>query len=393
VGAVDQVESPDPAAIAIAACEERSMRVLTAMLVAGLCFVPTAFSQTQAVEQHRPFRVVIAGLVHGHASGFLEHYQHRPDLEIVGVAEPNQPLAQQYATRFGLEQRLFYSDLEEAIQKTHPDAVLAYTNTHDHRQVVEICARSGVPIMMEKPLAVSIDDAHAIAKAAREGKIHVLVNYETTWYRSNHAAYDLVHDGSMGGVRKIVVHDGHRGPREIGVAPEFLSWLTDPKLNGGGALFDFGCYGADLATWLMDGRRPETVTAVTQQIKPEVYARVEDEATVVLTYPKAQAIVQASWNWPFDRKDMEVYAERGSIFTVRRDDVRVRAESEERQVAARPIAAPYDDSISELRAVVLEGAKPDGLTSLETNLIVVEILDAARRSAARGTTIRLSSVR
>jgi glucose-fructose oxidoreductase len=338
--------------------------------------VPTAFSQTQAVQQHRPFRVVIAGLVHGHASGFLEHYQHRPDLEIVGVAEPNQPLAQQYAGRFGLEQKLFYSDLEEAIRKTHPDAVLAYTNTHDHRQVVEICARSGVPVMMEKPLAVSIDDAHAIAEAAREGKIH-----------------DLVHDGSMGGVRKIVVHDGHRGPKEIGVGPEFLSWLTDPKLNGGGALFDFGCYGADLATWLMDGRRPETVTAVTQQIKPEVYPRVEDEATVVLTYPKAQAIVQASWNWPFDRKDMEVYAERGSIFTVRRDDVRVRGEGEEKQVAARPIAAPYDDSISELRAVVLEGAQPDGLTSLETNLIVVEILDAARRSAASGTTIRLSSVR
>jgi hypothetical protein len=53
-------------------------------------------------------------------------------------------------------------------------------------------------------------------------------------------------------------------------------------------------------------RAPLTVTAVTQQIKPEIYPRVDDEATIILTYLHAQGILQASWNWPFDRKDMEV---------------------------------------------------------------------------------------
>ncbi|HZE26281.1 MAG TPA: Gfo/Idh/MocA family oxidoreductase [Terriglobales bacterium] len=368
------------------------MPILVGLLFVGLSLVPFAPSQNAATESGAPLRVVVAGLVHGHASGFLQHYQHRPDLQIVAIAEPSQQLAAEYAARFGLEQKLLYSDLEEAIQKTHPDAVLAYTNTYDHRQVVEICARHGVHVMMEKPLAVSLDDAHAIEKAAREGKIQVLVNYETTWYRSNHAAYDRVHDHSMGAVRKVVVHDGHRGPKEIGVGPEFLSWLTDPKLNGGGALFDFGCYGADLSTWLMDGRRPDTVTALTQQIKPDVYPHVDDEATIVLTYPKAQAIIQASWNWPFDRKDMEVYGQTGTVMTVRRDDVRVRSDGDEKQLVAQPIPAPYDDSISELRAVIRQGAKPDGLSSLETNIIVTEILDAARRSAAAGITVHLSSI-
>ena len=51
--------------------------------------------------------------------------------------------------------------------RTHPQAVLVYTNTYDHRRVVEICARHGVHVMMEKPLAVSLDDALAIEKAAR----------------------------------------------------------------------------------------------------------------------------------------------------------------------------------------------------------------------------------
>jgi predicted dehydrogenase len=277
------------------------------------------------------------------------------------------------------------------IAKAHPQAVLTYTNTLDHRKVVEICARHGVHVMMEKPLAVSFEDALAIQKAAEAGKIHVLVNYETSWYRSNHAAYDLVREGALGDVRKVVVHDGHRGPKEIGVEPEFLEWLTDPKRNGAGALFDFGCYGANLMTWLMNGERPQSVTAITQQIKPEIYPKVDDEATIVLTYPKAQAIIQASWNWPFDRKDMEVYGQTGYAITVKKDDIRVRraGEAQETQIAAKPIPAPYDDSMTYLRAVVLEGAKEEPLSTLDTNVTVTEILDAARRSAKEGKTIHL----
>jgi len=367
-----------------------------ALICAAIFSIATANAMAQAKpatkQDEAPLRVVLAGLVHGHASGFFDQFQHRADLRIVGIAESDRQLTAQFAKRYGLAPGLFYSDLEEMLKATHPQAVLAYTNTYDHRRVVEICARYGVPVMMEKPLAVSVEDARAIEKAAREGKIQVLVNYETTWYRSNQAAYDLVHENAIGEIRKVVVHDGHEGPKEIGVGPEFLAWLTDPKLNGAGALFDFGCYGADLMTWLMDGRRPDSVTAVTQQIKPDIYPRVDDEATIVLEYPKAQAIVQASWNWPFSRKDMEVYGQKGYAITVGRDELRVRLPKKaEKLTAAKPLVAPYEDSVSYLRAVVLDGLKPVGLSSLETNVIVTEILDAARQSAATGKTVRLGS--
>src|SRR6266850_6287372 len=194
-----------------------------------------AQSKTATKQGDAPLRVVLAGLVHGHASGFFDQFQKRADLQIVGIAEASRQLAAQFAKRYGLEPSLLYSDLEEMLKATHPQAVLAYTNTYDHRRVVEICARYGVTVMMEKPLAVSLEDARAIEKAAREGKIQVLVNYETTWYRSNQAAYDLAHENAMGEIRKIVVHDGHSGPKEIHVGPEFLVWLTDPKLDGAGA--------------------------------------------------------------------------------------------------------------------------------------------------------------
>ncbi len=368
--------------------------LMTFVLLAGSSINLRAQTKSATEKEKAPLRVALAGLVHGHASGFFDQFQHREDLQVVGIAEADRRLAAQFAKSYGLAPGLFYSDLEEMLKATHPQAVLAYTNTYDHRGVVEICGRYGVHVMMEKPLAVSFEDARAIEKAARAGKIQVLVNYETTWYRSNQAAYDLVHDNAIGEIRKIVVHDGHRGPKEIGVGPEFLAWLSDPKLNGGGALFDFGCYGVDLATWLMDGRRPDSVTAITQQIKPDVYPRVDDEATIILTYPRAQAIVQASWNWPFSRKDMEVYGQKGYAITVGRDAVRVRLpEKEEISADSKPLEKTKEDSVSYLRAVLLGGLKPEGQSSLEANVIVTEILDAARQSAATGKTVSLAGTR
>jgi predicted dehydrogenase len=360
------------------------------------------FSSTRAAAQSStpprtasiaPLRVVMAGLAHGHADGFLTRAKDRNDIQIVGVAEPDRRIFDRYAAKFALDPTLYHADLDEMLTATRPQAVLVYTNTYDHRRAVETCAKHGVPVMMEKPLAVSIDDARAMERAAHVAKIPVLVNYETTWYRSNHAVYELVHQTAIGEIRKVVVHDGHQGPAKINVQPEFFAWLNDPKLNGGGALFDFGCYGADLMTWLMDGRAPNTVTAVTQHFQPSIYTHVDDEATILLTYPKSQAIFQASWNWPFDRKDMEVYGETGYAITVKRDNLRLRLPKQDAEelVPAKPVPAPMDDSISYLRAVVLENLKPEGPSSLETNLVVTEILDSARKSAATGKTIHLKS--
>jgi predicted dehydrogenase len=353
--------------------------------------VTQASAQTPAATSTAPLRVAMAGLVHGHAGGFFRQIKNRQDIQIVGIAEPDRELFSRYAKEFALEQNLWHADLDEMLQATHPQAVLAYTDTFDHRHVVEICAKRGVPVMMEKPLAVSYEDAKAIEKAAHAGNIQVLVNYVTTWYRSNRAAYDVVHQNAIGEIRKVVIRSGHRGPKEIGVSQEFLSWLTDPKLNGGGALFDFGCYGADLTTWFMSGTRPISVTAVTQQLKPDVYPHVDDDATVIVTYPKAQAVLQPSWNWPFDRQDVEIYGQTGYVLTApRHDSIRVRvAAKQEEQQDAPALPAPYDDSINYLRAVVLSGLKPEGPSSLETNLVATGILDAARRSASTGKTVRL----
>jgi scyllo-inositol 2-dehydrogenase (NADP+) len=364
---------------------------LVILLTSAFLAIPCSLYAQSPGENGKPLKIGIVGFHHDHVFGFFRNYLHRTDIDIVGYVEPDKTLAQKIARRYQLDPKIIFGSVDELIEKAHPQAVCTYTSTFEHRAVVETCARHGVHVMMEKPLAVSLADALAMQKAAEAGHIHVLVNYETSWYRSNHAAQELLAGGAIGELRKVVVHDGHRGPREIGCSEEFLAWLTDPKLNGAGALFDFGCYGADLATWLMNGQRPVSVTAVALHIKPDVYPKVEDEATVIVKYPRAQAILQASWNWPFDRKDMEVYGKTGQVFTVAGNDIKVRLPGQraETQKAAPPVPAPYDDQITYLRAVVIDGAKVEPLSSLETNITVTEILDAARRSIEEGKTVEL----
>jgi predicted dehydrogenase len=259
--------------------------------------------------------------------------------------------------------------------------------------VVEACAKRHIPVMMEKPLAVDMKQARAIERAAASGNIPVIVNYETTWYRSHGEIWKLLKDQKAGGeIRRMVAMDGHQGPKEINVQPEFFSWLTDPVKNGAGALFDFGCYGANLMTWLMDNQRPLKVTALTQTNKPAIYPKVDDEATILVEYPKAQGIIEASWNWPFSRKDFEVYTERSYAIATGGDSLRVRmpdAKSEESRTPAE-LAPDERDSISYLTAVVRGKIKPGGLSSLANNVIVTEILEAARESVRTGKTVTLS---
>ena len=308
------------------------------LAIVALVFAATVPGAAAQDASARPLRLAIAGLVHGHVSGFAKRIQGRTDVQIVGVFDRDPVLVARFIAENALPAAAAFESLDRLLDEAKPEAVASFTSTADHPSVVAAAAKRHVHVMMEKPLAVSLADARRMAGDARAGAIHVIVNYETTWYQSLGAAAALVRSGGLGPVRKMVAMDGHEGPREINVGPEFLSWLTDPVQNGGGALFDFGCYGVNLMTWLMGDERPLSVRALTQQIKPDVYPHVDDEATIVLEYPKAQGIVQASWNWPFGRKDFEVYGARGYAIATGGSTLRVRMPGAQEQAA--PARAP-----------------------------------------------------
>ncbi|PRY10356.1 putative dehydrogenase [Pontibacter ummariensis] len=343
-----------------------------------------AETENATVGNRRSLKVALAGLSHDHVQGVLQRYQ-EGKISIVGIAEQDEELVQRYQKQFHLPKSLFYKSLSRLLQIRKPVAVMAFNAIAGHVGVVEKCAPLGIHVMVEKPLATSLQDAEHMAKLARQHNIYLLTNYETTWYPSNQEVLIMVnHKLNIGEVRKMVVHDGNAGPKEIGCSAEFLDWLTDPEMNGGGAIMDFGCYGANLMTCLMQGQRPKAVTAVTRQLKPHVYPDVDDDATILLEYPKATGIIEASWNWPFDIKDLEVYGESGYLQAVNHDFLRKKGAGDETYRVERieSLAEPYEDYTSYFAAVVNGEIKPKGdLSSLENNLIVMEILEAARQSA------------
>ena len=346
--------------------------------------------------QENPLRVGIAGLSHTHVH-WIFNSEPRGDIKIVGIAEPNRELAQRYSDQYGFSMDDVYDTLEELIAAKNPEAVTAFGTIFDHLSIVETCAPLGIHVMVEKPLAVSLKHARKIKALAEKHNIHVLTNYETTWYPTNQKTFELLKsDTLIGSIRKVIVRDGHKGPKKIGVDPEFLEWLTDPDLNGGGAIIDFGCYGANLMTWLMNGRRPNAVTAITQQLQSENNPLVDDESIIILEYDDANAIIQASWNWPIGRKDMEVYGVKGVIYSDNRNDLRIRISEgydgfSEEKMKLEEMKTPYDDPFAYLAGVIRGKVKMNAydLSSLENNMIVMEILDAAVRSASSGKKVVL----
>jgi predicted dehydrogenase len=340
--------------------------------------------------QAQPLRVCVAGLNHDHAHGILRRYKDGT-VDIVGIAEPNKALWAKYGKIYHIPDSLFFTDLKKMLLLKKPNAVLGYNAVGNHVDVVEICAPMHIPVMVEKPLAATLAQAQRIEALAKQYHIRVLVNYETTWYPSNLYIYNTLESGKIGAVKKMVAHDGHQGPKEIGCSPEFLSWLTDPVLNGAGPLNDFGCYGADLMTWMMHGQKPIAVTAITRHYKPQIYPKVEDDATILVEYPGALGQIEASWNWPFGIKDFEVFGETGYLHALDTSNLVTRMrENIKGTVKADPLAKPINDPILYLTAV-LRGTLPgvDDLSSLNYNMIVMEILDAAKRSARDGKRIVL----
>ena len=362
--------------------------------LALLMFFMTVNYESNAQSAQKPIRLAVAGMTHGHIA-FILGRKDKGDFELVGFYEPNKELVLKLSKQYHFDTKLVYSNLDEMLDKVKPEAAVAFGSVYEHLAVVEACAPRGIHVMVEKPLAVSNAHAQRMAELAQKHGIHLLTDFETSWYLSTHQSYALVNDSNfIGKIKKTVIHDGHQGPKEIGCDKYFLDWLTDPVQNGGGALIDFGCYGANLMTYLMKGAEPIAVTAVTRQLKPEIYPKVDDEATIIVSYPSAQCIIQASWNWPFGRKDMEIYGDSGMIIASDAKTLHMRnrsmKEEQIKNLSDKDIKVE-EDPFTYFSNVIRNKTKmtPYDPYALTNNLIVVKILDAARESAKSGKTIML----
>ena len=339
----------------------------------------------QLCHAQQKLQVVIAGLSHDHVNRILEKGRNG-EIVILGVAEPDKELRAKKKTRYGLPDSILYDNLAAALKKNRPDLVMVFNSPIEHLPAIEKSVSLHIPVMVEKPLCFSYADAEKIKALSDKYGTRVFTNYPSLWYTSFMELIKRVSEkGEVDSITKMAMHGGHRGPIEIGCSKEFAQWLTDPAKNGGGAIMDFGCYGVSIMTQMMNGELPQAVFATTRHLKPKVYTKVDDDATIVLEYKTATGVIEASWSWPYTIMDAEVYGKNAYLHASEFNGVgpvSLRSKSE-KETREEVISAPkYIDEVEYLTAVIKGGATDNyRLMSLERNVTVVKVLDAARRSA------------
>jgi predicted dehydrogenase len=307
--------------------------------------------------------------------------------KLAGVAETEPSLIAE-AQKRGVPASLISADWKRMIDDRKPEIVWAFVENNRHREIVEYCAPRKIHVLFEKPLAASFKDALAIRDLAARHGIYVMSNYQMAWWPANYAAKEVADSGALGKIYRIRGVVGHGGPGgATGLNKFFFDWLTDPVKNGGGALVDFGCYNA---LWsLMYLGRPETVYAHTNQLRPEEFPKVEDNATIILGYKGGTAILEGSWDLPRSFQDLEVFGREGSM-NVTRAGVELRKGREAaKAVVITPLAPEAAEPIAAMIHSIETKTAPQGMTGIDMNVGVVEIIEAARESVKTGKAVRL----
>jgi predicted dehydrogenase len=348
--------------------------------------VPMLYARVHAAD--RKTKLAIVGLDHDHVWGLLKDLTEEPNAELVAIADGHPELVDRAKTKVPANVK-FYVDYLQMLDEMKPDGVIVTTENDRHLEILRECAKRHINYSTEKPMATTAADAREMERLANQAGIKVMVNYWNVWVAPTHELYHRVKDNQVGPVQKIIVQYGHQGPKEIGVSKYFADWLYDPVKNGGGAIMDFGCYGAEWAVWLKG--RPSRVSAVTQKLKVLQHNPVDDDATVILDYPDGQAIIEASWDWPYSMGQVAVFGPKGSLIATRNDlffrspgDNVGKVGLEGERVALDPSPRVTSNPISYFVDCIRNNKPIEDPLSMKLNVQVMEILDAARESVRTG---------
>lgn len=332
------------------------------------------------------YRVGIAGLIHDHIWGMLRWWKQMEGAELVAAADANPPLLDRIRTEYGVE-RLYHSPAE-MFDAEKLDIVTITMDNAGTADVVEQAAARGIHVMSEKPMSATVEQAQRMVAAARRAGIQLMINWPTAWNPTFQTMDRLIRNGTIGQVWQSKYRAAHQGPKEIGCSEYFYSWLYDRQRNGAGALMDYCCYGADLAShWL---GRPRSVVGVAGRLIKD-YIDVDDNAILLMKYPHALAVTEASWTQAATDggANPSVFGTQGTL-SICGSRVRLaRGEREVEWIDPEPPAPGRRNGAEYLVSCLRSGTPVEGPCSAETSLVAQEILEAGLRSAESGREIVL----
>jgi predicted dehydrogenase len=345
-----------------------------------------------AAQQSPKYKIAVVGLVHSHVWGHLKTMTDGQTAQLVGIAEPNPELIAE-AKKAGVADNLLFSDYAKMLDQTKPDIVWAFVENNRHLEIAKACGPRHINLIFEKPVASNFEEAKQIRAISAQYNIRVMTNYQMAWWPANYVAKAAVDYGDIGTIYRLRGVVGHGGPSSQGVRNKyFFDWLTDPVKNGAGALMDFGCYNALWSLWYLG--MPQTVYASVQHLRPDVFPKVEDNATLVLSYPNAVGVFEGSWNLPRSLQDLEVFGrpdpgkKPGSVYMAHAG-VQLIQGRDKKELTLDPLPADQAEPVAYMVSRMKENKPIEGMTAMDINVDVIHIIDLAKESVKTGKAVNV----
>ncbi|MEZ4866040.1 MAG: Gfo/Idh/MocA family oxidoreductase [Caldilineaceae bacterium] len=335
-------------------------------------------------------RIGVLGMTHDHIWGNLKDLRDSSLGELVAAADPNEELLAKAQAEYNCPQ--VFDSYEELLASVELDAVYIFGDNLSGAELGVMAAEAGLHILVEKPMASDLYGAKRMLAAARQANVTLMINWPFAWWPQLQKAFAMIEAGEIGQLFQTKYRSAHAGPKELGCTPYFYNWLYDAELNGAGALMDYCCYGAALARTLLG--QPSRVNGVIGHCLKD-YVTVDDNAIIVMQWPRALAITEASWTQigHLTSYHAALYGSAGTLVVEPGAHGRLllanQAHDDGIEIEVQPAPAGMRNATDHFLTCISQSQPVMQLCSAEIGRDAQEILEAAIISAQEGKAVSL----
>jgi predicted dehydrogenase len=253
-------------------------------------------------------KIGILNVAHLHADAYIQNLRQVPGVEVIGVADENGERGQNFAQQY--ETHAFRS--YEELLATHPDGVIICSENARHYPLVKLAASAGVPVLCEKPLATRLEDAREMVELCQKAGVQLMIAFPMRFSSPLIEVKARLDAGDLGQV--YCFNTTNQGQMSF----DNHTWFVDKELAGGGAVMDHTVHLVDILRWFT-GSEIQEVYARTNRVFMADQVKVETGGLEMITFQNGMfASIDCSWSrppfWPsWGGLSMEIVSERGAV--------------------------------------------------------------------------------
>jgi len=229
-------------------------------------------------------KIAVLSFAHMHAYSYANALSQIDGAQLAAVWDSDASRGAKAAEQFHAE---FYADINDVLRKDDIEAVIVCSENVYHRQLVEAAAKAGKHVLCEKPLATTVADAEAMLEVCERHHVKLQTAFPIRYSTPVLRVKQQIDSGSLG--RILTITGTNRGQNPGG-------WFVDPRLSGGGAVFDHTVHVIDIMRWYTGSEVREVYAEVDTRFTD---VNIDDCGLLTLTF--ANGVIAShdpSWSRP-----------------------------------------------------------------------------------------------